>query len=296
MFNLKRLPLRWGKLCGEAKEKHKVFFHFFAFSHFFATNFIHAAAVPSSVRLAAWLRGCLAVVCLLIQDNKCLSLGFRQLFTLSWRLRRGPGNWQSPTPFCYFRLWLENVSICPGFGSQCYPIAPFAPFPIPHTHHTTPHQPEPQIHTQSPFVPATVCIISALGFKVSAVALALICHLEVIFIYSFAKSSGNFMMTFRFQGFSRTLRHINFNIKGPALESALFDFVATIKQASAAEPNRVCNILRTDKCCSLSSCGSRRCRPIAESPIIQFHLHHMCRPVSGHVPNIKVFTNNISIW
>lgn len=27
--------------------------------------------------------------CLLIQDNKCLSLGFRQLFTLSWRLRRG---------------------------------------------------------------------------------------------------------------------------------------------------------------------------------------------------------------
>lgn len=149
----------------------------------------------------------MAVVCLLIQDNKCLSLGFRQLFTLSWRLRRGPGSWQSPTPFCYFRLSrLENVSICPGFlGSHCYscPAAAEAAAAA------QARQLELQIHTQPPFVPATVCIISALGLKVSAVALALICHLEVIFIYSFAKSSGNFMMTFRFQGFSRTLRHIH---------------------------------------------------------------------------------------
>lgn len=198
------------KLCGGKRKTPSFLAHFFFFFLLLlllATHFLHAASAavlgPGALCLAARQLGSPAArpaaVCLLIQDNKCLSLGFRQLFTLSWRLSRGPGNWQSPTPtFCYFRLWLENVSICPGSVFLCAHI-PISPFP---------HIPNADCQFRllfAAFVPATVCIISALGFKVSAVALALICHLEVIFIYSPAKSSGNFMMTFRFQGFSRTL-------------------------------------------------------------------------------------------
>lgn len=112
------------------------------------------------------------VCSLLIQDNKCLSLGFRQLFTLSWRLRRGPG---TLSDVLLFSRTFQFVPVT----RPCSTVLLLAQ------------------------VPAAFCIISALGFKVSAVALALICHLEVIFIYSRAKSSGNFMMTFRFQGFSQ---------------------------------------------------------------------------------------------
>lgn len=116
------------------------------------------------------------VCSLLIQDNKCLSLGFRQLFTLSWRLRRGPGTLSDVLLFSRTFQFVPVTRPCSPFSLSTLGFVQ---------------------------VPAAFCIISALGFKVSAVALALICHLEVIFIYSRAKSSGNFMMTFRFQGFSQ---------------------------------------------------------------------------------------------
>lgn len=182
LLNLKRLPaLGSEQKCVEAKEKRQVFFFCAIHSIFFCRS-LRWQCLGFWGSWELWLPALPGLpwqpVCsLLIQDNKCLSLGFRQLFTLSWRLRRGPGTlWR----FVIF----ENVSICPG-----YPLYSLYP-PV-------------SSSLALLQVPATFCIISALGFKVSAVALALICHLEVIFIYSRAKSSGNFMMTFRFQGFSQ---------------------------------------------------------------------------------------------
>lgn len=176
LLNLKRLPAQSPmgakNVCGGEKEKRKVFFFFFVPFTVFFLPFVHSGS--------AWASGVLGSSdcpgSLLIQDNKCLSLGFRQLFTLSWRLRRGPGTLSDVLLFSRTFQFVPVTRPCSPFSLSTLGFVQ---------------------------VPAAFCIISALGFKVSAVALALICHLEVIFIYSRAKSSGNFMMTFRFQGFSQ---------------------------------------------------------------------------------------------
>lgn len=161
-------------MCVQAKEKRKVFFFFFLChsQYFFCRSFtLRWQCLGFWGSWELWLPGSL-----LIQDNKCLSLGFRQLFTLSWRLRRGPGTLSDVLLFSRTFQFVPVTRPCSPFSLSTLGFVQ---------------------------VPAAFCIISALGFKVSAVALALICHLEVIFIYSRAKSSGNFMMTFRFQGFSQ---------------------------------------------------------------------------------------------
>lgn len=174
LLNLKRLPARSPmgakNVCGGERKTQSFLLFFWCHSqYFFCRSFTLAVLglLGFLGALTAWQPVCR----LLIQDNKCLSLGFRQLFTLSWRLRRGPGT-------------LSDVLLF----SRTFQFVPVTPY---------------SFSRSFVQVPAAFCIISALGFKVSAVALALICHLEVIFIYSRAKSSGNFMMTFRFQGFSQ---------------------------------------------------------------------------------------------
>lgn len=77
----------------KAKEKRKVFFSFFALSAIHSIFFVIRLCVSHCLGGSAWASGrCLgspgspgspSAARLLIQDNKCLSLGFRQLFTLS---------------------------------------------------------------------------------------------------------------------------------------------------------------------------------------------------------------------
>lgn len=98
LLNLKRLPAQSPmgakNVCGGEREKRKVFFFFFCAIHsiFFAVRSLwQCLGFWGSWELWLPWQPWQPVCSLLIQDNKCLSLGFRQLFTLSWRLRRGPG-------------------------------------------------------------------------------------------------------------------------------------------------------------------------------------------------------------
>jgi len=84
LLNLKRLPDPMGGKCEGERKTQKLFLlplTFFTRSPWASYWLPLCSSAPLFGSLS--LFGSLAAVCLLIQDNKCLSLGFRQLFTLS---------------------------------------------------------------------------------------------------------------------------------------------------------------------------------------------------------------------